>query len=115
MINRSVKILTKSIKNCNLASLCTAAPPLKKKSERSSFPIFFEGRGGCTQATIWRDIGTERARVGSRNKVSHVIKTEPKAAMFPRARQCTAYRVNGKELQIFFMVDHNKSFSKEQS
>ena len=26
-------------------SLCTAAPPLKKKSD------FFEGRGGCTQAT----------------------------------------------------------------
>ena len=70
MINRSVKILTKSIKN-------------------------------------WRDIGTERARVGSPNKVSHVIKTKPKAAMFPRAKQCTAYRVNGKELQISFTFSFN--------
>ena len=38
--------------NGTCCSLCVQPPLPSEKSERSSFPIFFEGRGGCTQAII---------------------------------------------------------------
>ena len=35
-----------------LDNLCTAAPPLKKIG-KELLSDFFEGRGGCTQASLW--------------------------------------------------------------